>query len=113
MKSPTTPDLAPAPVASVIVINWNGKHFLPDCLQGLRQQTFQDFEILFVDNGSTDGSLSWVQNNYPEILCIPLDHNTGFVGANLIGDDQARGRELIVLLNNDTLPEPGWLELVS
>ena len=43
------------PIVSVIVVNWNGKHLLPDCLTSLKAQTFSDFEVIVVDNGSTDG----------------------------------------------------------
>ena len=43
------------PEMSVIVVNWNGKHFLETCLTALRRQTFRDFEAILVDNGSTDG----------------------------------------------------------
>ena len=46
------------PTVSVIIVNFNGAHLLADCLQALAAQTFQDFEVIFVDNGSTDRSLS-------------------------------------------------------
>lgn len=97
------------PEMSVIVVNWNGKHFLEVCLSALRQQTFRDFEIILVDNGSNDGSVEYVQTHFPEVNLVALGENTGFTGANIAGYAQAKG-ELTVLLNNDTEAHPLWLE---
>jgi len=97
------------PEISVIVVNWNGKHFLETCLTALRRQTFRDFETILVDNGSEDGSAEYVRSGFPEVRLIALDRNLGFTGGNIAGYEKARG-ELIVLLNNDTEAAPGWLE---
>lgn len=94
---------------SVIVVNWNGKHFLPDCLGALRRQTFRDFETIFVDNGSTDGSTEYVQSHFPEMKLIALPENRGFTGGNIAGYEHAQG-DLIILLNNDTEAHPCWLQ---
>src|SRR5437870_4435895 len=92
---------------SVVVVNWNGKTLLPDCLQSLRSQTFPDVEILVVDNGSTDGSADWVRQNFPEFRLVQLNENRGFAGGNNAGIIQARG-EWIALLNNDAAAAPAW-----
>lgn len=97
------------PETSVIVLNWNGKHFLETCLAALRRQTFRDFETVLVDNGSEDGSAEYVRTQFPEVRLIALNRNLGFAGGNIAGYEQARG-ELIVLLNNDTEADPRWLE---
>ena len=97
------------PEMSVIVVNWNGKHFLADCLGALRRQTFRDFETIFVDNGSADGSAAYVKENFPEAKLLALPDNRGFTGGNIAGYQQAQG-DLIVLLNNDTEAHPRWLE---
>lgn len=97
------------PEISVIVVNWNGKHFLETCLTALRQQSFQDFETILVDNGSEDGSAEYVRGQFPEVSLLTLRENRGFTGGNIAGREQSRG-ELIVLLNNDTEADPGWLE---
>ena len=97
------------PEMSVIVVNWNGKHFLETCLTALRRQTFRDFETILVDNGSTDGSVDYVGALFPDVHVIALSDNRGFAGGNIAGYEQARG-ELIVLLNNDTETDPHWLE---
>ncbi|MFY9743676.1 MAG: glycosyltransferase family 2 protein [Candidatus Sulfotelmatobacter sp.] len=97
------------PEMSVIVVNWNGRHFLEVCLSALRRQTFRDFETILVDNGSNDGSVEYVKAHFPDVSLIALGENTGFTGANIAGYVQAKG-ELIVLLNNDTEADPMWLE---
>jgi len=100
-----------SPEFSVIVLNWNGKHFLPVCLESLRAQTFRSFEIVLVDNGSEDGSVEFVQAKFPEVRVVALSENTGFSGGNNSGIRQATGR-WIVLLNNDTELDSHFLESV-
>jgi GT2 family glycosyltransferase len=97
------------PEMSVIVVNWNGKHFLETCLTALRRQTFRDFETIVVDNGSDDGSAEYARANFPEVNLVALSDNRGFCGGNIVGYEQARG-QVIVLLNNDTEAHANWLE---
>jgi GT2 family glycosyltransferase len=93
----------------VIVVNWNGKHFLEVCLTALRRQTFSDFETILVDNASEDGSVEYVREKFPEVRILELGINAGFAEGNNAGYEQARG-ETIVLLNNDTEADEHWLE---
>ena len=67
---------------SVIIVNYNGRHFLEACLSSLISQTFQDFEIIFVDNGSLDNSVEYVRQKYPSVLIIENKENRGFAGGN-------------------------------
>jgi len=97
------------PVVSVIIVNFNGAHLLPDCLGSLKQQTFGDFEVIFVDNGSTDPSVNIARELFPQIEIIALYSNTGFAHANNVGIAAARG-EFVVLLNNDACAAPTFLE---
>ncbi len=99
------------PQISIIIPHLNGRHHLNDCLGSLRQQTFTDFETLLVDNGSTDGTQTYVRENFPEVKLIELGQNRGFTGACNAGWAAAQG-EIIVLLNNDTAVEPNWLREV-
>jgi GT2 family glycosyltransferase len=103
------PDDIPMPEISVIILNWNGKQFLDDCLGAMRRQTFRDFETILVDNGSGDGSVEYVHKHFPEVKLLALPENLGFTGGNIAGYAQAGG-DLIVLLNNDTEAHPNWLE---
>ncbi len=98
---------------SIIIPHLNGRHHLPNCLTSLRQQTWADFEILLVDNGSTDGTQDYVRQQFPEVKLLELGHNRGFTGACNAGWQAASG-EYVILLNNDTEVDPNWLaEIVS
>jgi GT2 family glycosyltransferase len=97
------------PQVSVIIVNWNGSSFLSRCLNCLNKQTFQDFEIIIVDNFSVDGSVEWIKKQNPHVRLIQLNKNKGFAVANNIGAEAALGKWL-ALLNNDAFPEPDWLE---
>jgi len=97
------------PETSVIITNWNGKQWLPTCLAALTQQTYRDFEIIFVDDGSTDGSAAWVVEHYPQVRLIEQKPHVGFAAANNIGIKAARGK-YIVTLNNDTQPDENFLQ---
>ena len=96
------------PRVSVVIVNWNGRQHLGECLESLRSQTFRDLEIVLVDNGSQDGSREYVQEHFPEVRLIALQKNYGFAGGNNAGIRAASGRYL-ALLNNDTKVDPAWL----
>ena len=95
--------------ASVIVVNWNGKRYLQECLPALLAQTYSNHEIILVDNGSNDGSVDFVAEGFPEVRIIENSENLGFAAGNNVGIEVARG-DYIVTLNNDTRAEPDWLE---
>lgn len=98
---------------SIIIVNWNGLEHLETCLESLKGQTFREFEVVLVDNGSSDGSAAFVRECYPLVRLVELPENTGFATGNNIGLRHASG-EYIVTLNNDTEVDPGWLvELVA
>ena len=96
------------PAISVIVLNWNGRVHLEECLSSLRTQTFRGFEVMLVDNGSGDGSVPFVRECFPEVQTVALPENRGFAGGNNAGMAVAQGA-FMVLLNTDTLAAPGWL----
>lgn len=98
------------PLLSVIIPNWNGKHFLSECVDSIKEQTFRDFETILIDNGSKDGSAEFAEKRYGDFIRIIRNkENLGFTGGNNVGIRAARG-EYIVLLNNDTWAAPTWLE---
>jgi GT2 family glycosyltransferase len=102
-----------APRATVIIPNYNGEKVLPTCLNSLAGQRYRDFAVLVVDNGSTDGSVSLLQEKYPHVHLVQLGENKGFAAAVNAGIARAES-ELIALLNNDTEAHPEWLgELVA
>jgi len=99
-------------MVSVIVLNWNGKKFLEKCIYSLINQSYSCYEILLVDNGSTDNSVDFVEKTFPEnvkVKCIPLAFNYGFAEGNNIGCKYATG-EYVIILNNDTEVEPNFIE---
>jgi GT2 family glycosyltransferase len=102
----------PSPV-TVVVPNWNGVSHLPECLAALASQTRQDFELIVVDNASTDTSVQWLEENAPTARIVRRAVNGGVSACINSGIRTASG-EYIVVLMNDTAPEPEWLEsLVS
>ncbi|MCU0476873.1 MAG: glycosyltransferase family 2 protein [Anaerolineae bacterium] len=96
-----------SPLFSVVIPNWNGKHFLQVCFDSLRAQTYPSIEVILVDNASSDGSQMFVKAEYPWVRLIELPTNTGFTGACNAGMKAASGA-VICLLNNDTEVEPTW-----
>ena len=96
------------PLMSVIIPNWNGAHHLPTCLNSLRRQTHPNFEVIVVDNNSSDDSLELMEKEYPDVRVIPLQENRGYAGGVNTGIREAQG-EIIVVLNNDTEADPHWL----
>lgn len=98
----------PAPLVSIIIVNWNGGKVIERCFESVYAQSFKDFEVILIDNGSTDNSLNMVKSRWPATRIIRLVENLGFAAANNIGAKTAKGHWL-ALLNNDAYPEPDWL----
>jgi len=94
---------------SIIIPNLNGMKFLNDCLNSLNTQTFSNYEIILVDNGSNDESISFVHDNYPKVIIIAQGKNYGFAKAVNDGINASKG-EYIFLLNNDTICDNKCLE---
>lgn len=100
------------PLVSVIIVNFNGKKLLKNCLESLMKVTYKKFEVILVDNNSTDDSVEFVKNHYPSVMIIKLDKNYGFVEPNNIGAKNAKG-DFLLFLNNDTIVKSDFLtELV-
>ncbi len=100
--------LAAPPFASIVIPSYNGARFLPALLDALTKQTFQDFEIVLVDDASSDESVAFVEEHYPAVRIMANRTNLGFAASCNAGAEAASGR-VLVLLNNDTEPEPEWL----
>lgn len=95
---------------SVIVLNWDGKGFVEECISSLLSQSYRDFELLVVDNGSTDGSREWLEENVNlGYRLIENERNFGYAGGNNIGIREAKG-EWVALVNNDVSADKLWLE---
>ena len=103
--SATIPEL---PLVSILIVNYNGVTVLIDCLESLRLVTYPRFEVVVVDNASTDSSLE-VLAQYPEIRILRSNYNRGFAGGNNYGLPACTG-ELVLLLNSDTVVTPPFLQ---
>ena len=95
---------------SVLIVSWNGRQHLEACLPALEDQDDPgvEWEILVLDNGSSDGTCRWLRREHPRVRLIESPVNLGFCRGNERLVEEARG-EWLALLNNDTRPEPGWL----
>ena len=99
----------PQPLVSIIILNWNGKEYLSLCFDSLYQGTYQNFEIIFSDNASTDGSVEFVKHHYPKIKIIEHDQHTGITYAQNEAIRLAQGK-YIFSFNNDTIADSHLLE---
>lgn len=97
---------------AVIIPTWNGLEMLRTCLASLKRQTYRDFQLYVVDNGSTDGTSETVGKEYPDGKVIRLDTNCGFSVAVNKGI-RAGSEPLVLMLNNDVELEPGWLAVMA
>ena len=93
----------PQPDVSILITNWNGRELLKDCIRSVVEHTMEiSYEIIVVDDASTDDSAEMVRKEFPQVLLIQNKKNLGFVGANNAGVPSATGR-YVLLLNSDTL----------
>ncbi len=97
---------------SVIIPTWNRRQLLAACLDSLAAQTFRDFEIIVVDDGSTDGTAAYLADAYPHVRVVSLARNSGFATAINAGIRQAQS-DWLFLLNNDMTLEPSCMELLA
>ncbi|MGO5051961.1 glycosyltransferase family 2 protein [Lachnospiraceae bacterium LCP25S3_G4] len=93
---------------TIIIPNYNGKHFMKPCLESLHKQTYKDFKILIVDNASTDGSITYLTEDYPSLEVIALNKNYGFSKAVNVGIKHS-DTPFVILLNNDTTVDKNYI----
>ncbi len=93
---------------SVVIPNWNGRAWLPACLEAVAAQQPAPSEVIVVDNGSTDGSVDYLRAAHPEVRLVALARNTGFASAANRGLEAAR-TELVALINTDVVLADDWL----
>ncbi len=97
------------PLVSVLVLNYNGKKFLDDCFQTVLAATYPNFEVIMIDNLSTDDSVAYTESNYPDVHIFQNGVNGGFSLAYNNSFKIAKGK-YYVILNNDVSVEKDWLE---
>jgi hypothetical protein len=97
---------------AVVIPNWNGRDWLPACLEALHHQSLAAAEVVVIDNGSADGSAEYLREAHPEVTLVALPENTGFAHAANRGIRES-SCELVALINTDVVLEPGWLERMA
>jgi len=94
---------------SIIIPHWNGIDTLSECLISLFKTRHDSYEVIVVDNASTDGSQPWLKNKYPQVKLIENDKNYGYAGGCNRGALEANG-DYLIFLNNDTIQDPDWIQ---
>ena len=94
---------------AVIIVNFNGKEFLGQCLESLQRQGFLNFKIIVVDNSSDDRSVDGLEERFPGVEVVRMDENVGFAAANNYAIKKAEGFQWVALLNPDAIAKPDWL----
>lgn len=97
------------PFVSIIIVNWNGRHLLPDSLGSLAKISYKNTEIFFVDNASKDESVFYVKKNYPTIKILQNNKNLGYAEGHESAFKKAKG-ELVLLLSTDTIVKENLLD---
>jgi len=101
------------PLVSIIIVNYNGKNHLEKCLESIMKIDYNNYEIILIDNNSTDDSVEFVKNKYSSIIIIKLDKNYGFAEPCNIGAKNAKG-DYFLFLNNDTVVQTNFItEMVA
>jgi GT2 family glycosyltransferase len=96
-------------LVSIILLSYNSKDDLSECIPSIKAQTYENYEIILVDNASTDGSVDFIRKNYPTIKLVETGKNLGYPAGNNVGFGVAKG-EYIVVVNPDIVADPKWLE---
>jgi GT2 family glycosyltransferase len=97
------------PLVSIIILNYNAGNLLIDCVDSIQKTNHGNYEIIIVDNDSTDKSYLQCCKKFPEIILIENKENLGYCGGNNVGIQKAKG-EYIIILNPDTIVDPNWVK---
>lgn len=97
---------------AIVIINWNSFDLTSDTLVSLSSTSYKNYDIIVVDNFSTDNSAAQLEKDFPSIILLRSDENKGFTGGNNLGFDYAinEGYEYVMMLNNDVAVESDFLE---
>ena len=97
---------------AIVIINWNSYDLTSDTLASLSSTSYKNYDIIVVDNFSTDNSAAQLENNFSSIILLRSDENKGFTGGNNLGFEYAinKGYEYVMMLNNDVAVESNFLE---
>jgi GT2 family glycosyltransferase len=94
---------------SIMLLNWNGKDVTADCLESIKKQTFKNYEVILIDNASTDGSSKYLKKKYPFVRLVQNKKNLGYAGGHNSGIKSAKGNYLLII-NNDIVLDKNFLK---
>ena len=97
------------PLVSIIIPHWNGIDVITECLESLQKATYSNFEIIVVDNNSTDDSVNHIRKKFTNVIIFENERNEGYAGGCNRGSEIAKG-EYLLFLNNDTIHQSNWIE---
>jgi len=97
------------PLVSIVILNWNGKEHLQECIDSVIKSLYSPLEIILADNGSTDDSIEFVKSQFPAVIILENKENLGYAEGNNRGIGIAHGK-YVVTLNNDVVVDPNWLD---
>ena len=97
---------------AIVLLNWNGGEMTAECIRSLLKMRAENYEIIVVDNGSKDGSVEYLQEQFPPITILPQEQNLGFAAGCNVGVKLAleRGAKYVLPLNNDTVVDAEFLK---
>lgn len=112
MSKSTSTEGSAKPKVDIVILNWNGRLDTLACLESVANISYPNFNVIVVDNGSTDDSVLAIRAAFPEVTLIETGANLGFSGGNNVGIQHAlaHGADYVLLLNNDTVVDPGLLD---
>ena len=97
------------PLISIMLLTWNAKEITADCLKSIEKQTFKNYEVVLIENGSTDGSASYLKKRFPFIKLVENKKNLGYAGGHNSGIKKAQG-DYFLILNNDIVLDKDFLK---
>lgn len=100
--------MSSSPKVAIVILNWNGRNYLEKFLPSVLATAYKNIEFIVADNGSTDESVSFLQNNFPQVTLIRLDKNYGFAKGYNLALEKIRA-DYYAIINSDIEVEPGWL----
>jgi len=102
------------PSVSIVILNWNGRKNLGElfdrCLESIMNTTYDNFEVIFIDNASTDGSYEYAQSKFKNFIFFRNGENLGMLGRNAIINENLCGGDVIAFIDNDTIVDSNWLD---
>ena len=97
-----------SPKVAIVILNWNGQHFLEKFLPSVLATSYENLEVIVSDNGSTDGSVELITQQFPQVQLIRLDQNYGFAKGYNLALEKVQA-DYFALINSDIEVQPGWL----